>query len=284
MFPDKFKPIDLADVVGHDQIVSALLKFKKSKEIPNLMFIGQPGTGKTTLAQLFIKYLHKDSYKLNYMEINASDDNGIDVIRGKVKDFASKKSIGSEFPKVIFLDEIDKLTNPAQEALKKPMEAFSKTARFILCSNSDNIHDALKSRCIVFRFNKLKNDDIKARLHQVIDNNEINFKGNIDDVVLKSNGDLRQALNLFHASISGIEIDNNLQNYELLKLTQEKFISEILFQFDPKSIIEKLFNEVILIKNNIEAIKILAESDYRMSFQTVKTLQVLDCFLQVRNN
>ncbi len=283
MLSEKYRPKTLAEVIGRDNIIESLINFKKSKNIPNLLFIGPAGCGKTTLAQLFIKYLFKEDYKSNFLEINSSDENGIEIIRTKVKDFASKKSINSNFPRIIMLDECDRITANAQDALKKPMEAFSSTARFILCANSENIIDPIKSRCVIYRFDKLNDDVVKERLQYIIEqeNTELSEK-DISAITQNANGDMRQAINLLQSTISGVEIAENINNYKILSLDIKEFEDKILYKYDNKVIISKLFEELLKQKNNTKQINILAAADYRTSIQTVKTLQLLDCFMQLK--
>lgn len=276
---EKYRPQKFTDLYGRDDIIEALVNFKKSNNIPNILMIGPAGTGKTTLAKLWIKYLHGNNAALNSIEQNSSDDTSIDVIRTKIKDFVMKKSIGSNIPKLIFLDECDRLSSHAQCALKKIMESYS--ARFILCANTDNIDNAIKSRCICFNFNALKDEDIKNRLEQIIDLENIEVsESQLKQVIKNANGDLRQALNLLHATISGIELAEDINNYKILNLSVKEFEDSILYKYDGKKIIDKMFNEIIASKK-YDKVSILANADYRISLQTIKTLQILDAFMQI---
>jgi DNA polymerase III delta prime subunit len=276
---EKYRPQKFTDLYGRDDIIEALVNFKKSNNIPNILMIGPAGTGKTTLAKLWIKYLHGNNAALNSIEQNSSDDTSIDVIRTKIKDFVMKKSIGSNIPKLIFLDECDKLSSAAQCALKKIMESYS--ARFILCANTDNIDNAIKSRCICFNFNPLKDEDIKNRLEQIIDLENIEVsESQLKQVIKNANGDLRQALNLLHATISGIELAEDINNYKILNLSVKEFEDKILYKYEGKKIIDKMFNEIIASKK-YDKVSILANADYRISLQTIKTLQILDAFMQI---
>jgi len=277
---EKYRPKKFTDLYGRDDIVEALINFKKSNNIPNILMIGPAGTGKTTLAKLWIKYLHGNNAALNSIEQNSSDDTSIDVIRTKIKDFVIKKSIGSNIPKLIFLDECDRLSGSAQCALKKIMESHS--ARFILCANTDNIDNAIKSRCICFNFNPLKPDDVKNRLLDIIELEKIDIsEKQLNQIVKNANGDLRQALNLLHAISSGIELAEDINNYKILALSVKEFEDKILYNYQPNIILSKLYNEVIS-KKQYDKISILANADYRASLQTIKTLQILDCFIQIK--
>ncbi|HNQ19711.1 MAG TPA: AAA family ATPase [Bacteroidales bacterium] len=280
MLSEKYRPQNLADVVGRDDIVESLVKYKKSKSIPNILMIGPAGTGKTTLAKLWIKYLHGESYKLNAMELNSSDENSIEVVRTKIKEFVIKKSLGSNYPKIVFLDEADRMSLASQGALKKIMESYD--AKFILCANSDNIDAPIKSRCVVYRFNDLKDEDIEQRLKYIIEheNLEVSDK-DINKIIKNASGDMRQAINLLQSVNGGIELSEEITNYKLLDLNIKDFEDKILYKYEAKKIIEKLFNEVIKAKK-YDKISALATADYRVSLQTIKTLQVLDAFMQVK--
>jgi len=135
-----------------DNIVKRVEALTNSLNIPHLLFAGPAGTGKSTLALIVVKDLFKNNWKDNYLELNASDERGINVVREKVKNFARTKSIGNVPFKVIFLDEADALTPEAQQALRRTMENYSATCRFILsCNYSSKIIDPIQSRCAIFQ-------------------------------------------------------------------------------------------------------------------------------------
>lgn len=277
---EKYRPQKFTDLYGRDDIIEALVNFKKSNNIPNILMIGPAGTGKTTLAKLWIKYLHGESYKLNHLELNSSDENSIEVVRTKIKEFVMKKSLGSKYPKIVFLDEADRMSTASQGALKKIMESYD--AKFILCANSDNIDLPIKSRCICFNFNPLKDEDIKNRLEQIIDLENIEVsESQLKQVIKNANGDLRQALNLLHATTSGIELAEDINNYKILDLSVKEFEDNILYKYEGKKIIDKMFSEIIAGKK-YDKVSILANADYRISLQTIKTLQILDAFLEIK--
>ena len=135
IWTEKYRPLTLDDVVGQENIVKRLKAFVKNKSLQNLLFIGPAGTGKTTSAIAIARELFGEGWRQNILELNASDERGIDVIRNKVKDFARTRPLGEVSYKIIYLDESDALTQEAQQALRRTMEDYTATCRFILGAN-----------------------------------------------------------------------------------------------------------------------------------------------------
>jgi len=155
MWTEKFRPDNFSDIKGQKDIVKRIKAFVEQKNMPHLLFAGPAGVGKTTLSLVVVKQLYKDMWRENFLELNASDERGIDVVRVKVKEFARTKSIGNVPFKIIYLDECDALTKEAQQALRRTMENYTQTCRFILsCNYSSKIIEPIQSRCAVFRFSR----------------------------------------------------------------------------------------------------------------------------------
>ena len=156
IWTEKYRPKKFHEIKGQEAVVNRAEAFVKQKNMPHLLFAGPAGTGKTSLSLVIAKNLFKDSWYENFLELNASDERGIDVIRVKVKDFARTRAIGDVPFKIIYLDECDALTKEAQQALRRTMENYTQTCRFILsCNYSSKIIDPIQSRCSVFRFKPL---------------------------------------------------------------------------------------------------------------------------------
>jgi len=159
---EKYRPKKLDDVAGQSKIIERLKTYAKTKSVPHLIFAGHAGTGKTTSAIALSREVFGDTWKQNFNELNASDERGIGIIRGKIKDFARTAPIGKNRFKILFLDEADSLTNDAQAALRRTIEKYTHICRFILSANySSKIIEPIQSRCTVFRFGPIKPDDIR---------------------------------------------------------------------------------------------------------------------------
>ncbi len=204
IWTEKYRPNKFEEVFGQDEIVKRVKNLTNSLNIPHMLFAGSAGTGKSTLAIIVAKELFKEYWKENYLELNASDARGIDVIRQEVKNFARTKSLGSVPFKIIFLDEADALTKEAQQALRRTMENYTNTCRFILsCNYSSKIIDPIQSRCVVFRFKLLEFKDIEKVIKRIAENEKLNIeeKG-VKALYEGSEGDCRRAINLIQASAS----------------------------------------------------------------------------------
>ena len=211
---EKYRPEKLSDMVGQEEIVSRLQNFVDKKSLPHLLFAGPAGTGKTTAALCIARELFGNAWKQNILELNASDARGIDVIRSSsnrepsksalpsVKDYARTKPIG-DFPyKLILLDEADAMTQDAQHALRRTMEMYTHTCRFILdCNYSSRIIEPIQSRCSVFRFRRLVDKDIAAMLKKIARAEKLTLEEDaVKAIIYMSEGDMRRAINILQAA------------------------------------------------------------------------------------
>ena len=199
---EKYRPQRLDDIVGQDHIVRRLKHYVKTGSMPHLLFAGPPGTGKTTSALALSRELFGENWRHNFLELNASDERGINVIREKVKEFARTKPIGGASFKIIFLDEADALTQDAQQALRRTMEMFSNNVRFILsCNYSSKIIEPIQSRCAIFRFRPLRDEDIARRIEFIADNEGLELtEDGLQALLYVAEGDLRRAINVLQAA------------------------------------------------------------------------------------
>jgi len=209
---EKYRPKKLTDVVGQRSIVERLQAYTKTRSMPHMLFAGPAGSGKTTCAIALARELYGDSWRDNLIELNASDERGIDVERGKVKDFARAASIGGSDFKIIFLDEADALTSDAQAALRRTMERYTQTCRFILsCNYSSKIIEPIQSRCAVFRFRPLTETEVKSYLKRIASAEQVNIvEDGLTAIATLAAGDLRKATNILQVSASlGKRVDQD---------------------------------------------------------------------------
>ena len=202
---EKYRPKNLKEIAGQKDIIERLQAYAQSKNIPHLIFAGPAGTGKTTSALALAKELFGEkTWKQNFHELNASDERGIGIIRGKIKDFARTAPIGKTPFKIIFLDEADSLTTDAQAALRRTIERYSHICRFVLSVNySSKIIDPIQSRCAVFRFKPLQPDDIKTFLRKIATKEQLEITTDgLETIIFISEGDLRKAINTLQVGAS----------------------------------------------------------------------------------
>jgi len=204
IWTEKYRPEQFTEIVGQDNTIQRIESMVSSLNIPHLMFAGPAGTGKSTLALVVVKELFKDTWKENYLELNASDERGINVVREKVKDFARTKALGNVPFKVIFLDEADALTPEAQQALRRTMENYSGTCRFILsCNYSSKIIDPIQSRCAIFRFKLLEKKDIGKVIERIGQGENLTIIPEAIEAIYEgSEGDCRRAINIIQSTAS----------------------------------------------------------------------------------
>lgn len=210
---EKYRPRKLADVIGQRAIVERLSAYVKTRSMPHMLFAGPAGSGKTTCAIALARELYGEQWRDCLIELNASDERGIDIVRGKIKDFARAASFGGADFKVIFLDEADSLTSDAQAALRRTMERYTQTCRFILsCNYSSKVIEPIQSRCAVFRFKLLGEGDVKEYLSRIARAEKIDVTQDGYDAVCElATGDLRKATNILQVAASlGKKIDQDV--------------------------------------------------------------------------
>ena len=227
---EKYRPSNLSEVVGQTPITSRLKNYVKERSMPHLLFAGPAGTGKTTCALALARELFGELWKHNLHELNASDERGIDVVRGKIKEFARTAPLGEDGFKIIFLDEADALTGAAQAALRRTMEKYSRTCRFVMsCNFSSKIIDPIQSRCAVFRFRPLKSEDVERYLKFVAVKEELNIdKEAYESLTYLAQGDLRRAINgLQMAAAANVDITPDVV-YQAVAAARPEEVKEAL--------------------------------------------------------
>ena len=204
MWTEKYRPRSLDEMVDQEEIVSRLKGFVEAKNVPHCLFAGPPGTGKTTAALCLAHDLYGEGYMNYIMELNASDERGIDVVRETVKTFARTRSMGEVPFKILILDEADNMTADAQQALRRTMERYTETCRFILIANySGKIIEPIQSRCAPFRFTYLSKEQVAQRLRFIAEKENVELlDSGVDAILDVSGGDLRRAINTLQAAAS----------------------------------------------------------------------------------
>lgn len=291
MWSEKYRPATLAEMRNQADAVGRLKRFAETKAMPHCLFAGPPGSGKTTAALCLAHDLFGQRFMDAFMELNASDARGIDVIRTTVKEFARMATI-SEVPfKILVLDEADNMTADAQHALRRTMERYTDTCRFILsCNYSGKIIEPIQSRCAIFRFVPLNEEDVAGYLKTIGEKEHVRLEDSgLRALTDASEGDLRKAINTLQAAASvGKPIDENLvydvvskakpgDVQDLLETAikgdfikaREKLRSLLLQQgLSGKDILKQIHSEILRMpmpeKGKIDLIDATGEIDYRL--------------------
>lgn len=203
---EKYRPEYLREIVGNTEAVSRLMAISKVGNLPNIILSGPPGIGKTTSILCLAREMLGPNYKAAVLELNASDERGIDVVRNRIKTFAQTKvTLPPGRHKIIILDEADSMTAAAQQALRRTMEIYSATTRFALaCNNSTKIIEPIQSRCAVLRFSRLHDSEILTRLEQVAAAENVTYDASgLEAIIFIAEGDMRNALNSLQSTVSG---------------------------------------------------------------------------------
>ena len=293
---EKYRPHKLEDLILDDKSLRVVKQFKG--EIPNLLFVGSPGTGKTTLARILVN----DVLNCNYLYINASDESGIDVIRHNITNFAQTKSFDGGI-KVVILDEADGLTSQAQAALRNTMETYAKYCRFILTANyKHKIIPALQSRCQSLDLKPVIDQAVK-RCYNILQQENINIndeqKKKFVMLVKRYFPDLRKTINELQKSVIDNElcIDSNGSDSELLQkifegvqkdsLGLRKYLieNEDRFQGDYDTLLanflDYLYDQNIADMKKKEMIAIIADHLYKSAFVVDKEINAFACFISL---
>lgn len=202
IWTEKYRPKTFSQVKGQSHVVSKIEAFVKEGNMPHVLFAGPAGIGKTTLSLVIARQLFGDSWESNFLELNASDERGIDVVRVKVKDFARTRALGDVPFKIIYLDECDALTKEAQQALRRTMENYTSTCRFILsCNYSSKIIDPIQSRCAVFKFKPLSKEEVFEVVDMVVKEEGLTVSNEVKDTIFEaSGGDVRRVQNILQSA------------------------------------------------------------------------------------
>lgn len=222
---EKYRPASLKDMVGQEAILPLLRSYAEKRSMPHLLFAGPPGSGKTTAALALARDLFGDEWRQNFRETNASDERGIDTVRTSIKQYARTAPIGGVGFKILFLDEADNLTAEAQGALRRMMERYSGSCRFILsCNYSSRIIDPIQSRCAVFRFRPYAPEAVRTQVKRIAaaEGKKVSPEA-LETILSVSGGDMRRATNLLQ--LAATHADNisaeTIKEYATVPLRRE---------------------------------------------------------------
>jgi replication factor C subunit 2/4 len=228
---EKYRPQNLDDIVGNDEAVSRLRIIAQEGNMPHLILSGPPGTGKTTSVLCLARGMLGDAYKDAVLELNASDDRGINVVRQKVKTFAQKKvTLPPGVHKIVILDEADAMTTEAQQALRRIMEIYASSTRFALaCNTSSKVIEPIQSRCAVLRYSRLSDRDILKRLMEVVEKENVEYTHDgLQALMQVADGDLRNALNVLQSCSSGLGVVTGENVYKVADQPHPQIVANML--------------------------------------------------------
>ena len=299
---EKYRPSKLSEVIGQREICKRLTAYVSTKNLPNLLFAGPAGSGKTTCALAIARELFGDSYQSSFLELNSSDERGIDTVRGKIKDFARTIPVSDVPFKLLLLDEADALTTDAQQALRRTMEKYSSNTRFILSVNySSKIIEPIQSRCALFRFSRFNPEDVKSLVQRVAKSENLTLPEDAFDALLYvADGDGRKAINCLQAcAILSPKVDADViysvssrarpkEVGEMLQLAlggkfldARKLLDKLLYEYgiSGEDVVIQLFQEVsrateIDDKTKLLLIEKIGECDYRLTQGSNDRIQI----------
>eukprot|EP00906_Rhabdomonas_costata_P036261 RCo050911 len=228
---EKYRPVRMQDVVGNEEAVSRLRVIARDGNLPNVILSGPPGTGKTTSICCLARELLREQYKNAVLELNASDDRGLDVVRQKIKMFAQKKvHLPPGRHKIVILDEADSMMPQAQQALRRTMEIYSNTTRFALaCNFSNKIIEPIQSRCAILRFTRLSDQDVLERVMHVVEAEGVpHTDDGLEAILYTAEGDLRNALNNLQATFYGFGMVNAENVFKVCDQPHPVIVEEVV--------------------------------------------------------
>ena len=313
LWVEKYRPKRIADIVDQEEVKNRIMQFIKTGNMPHLLFHGPPGTGKTTMALAIAHELYGDLIHENVLELNASDERGIAVIRERVKEFARTAPMGKVPFKLVILDEADNMTSDAQQALRRLMEMYAANTRFILIANYvSRIIEPIQSRCAIFRFRPLPKEAVLARLKYIAEQENVEVTDDGLEAIWEiSQGDMRKAINTLQAAAALGKVVNAETVYKALGKISPTVIRQIIEEAlygnfsealsklyrvvkeqcaDPMDIVKMIHRELLSPMSIIKApeylktklIYLVANSHYRILRGSDELIQIAGTLAKIR--
>lgn len=263
---EKFRPQNLNEVISHENIISTLKKLIKKNQFPHLLLSGPPGTGKTSAIMACARELYGNNYSIMVLDINASEERGIEVVRNKIKNFISTKGVflnkNSSTFKLVILDEADAMTADAQSMLVSVIEKFTINVRFcLICNYIKKISPRIQSRCTIFKFSPLSKADITKKLNDISSKMNLQIsKDGIDTIIKISRGDMRKVLNILQATSMAYDVINSKNVTNCIGYPTSDHMNDILSSLLNDSY-KKCYNNVnsLISKNGYSLMDIITE-------------------------
>jgi len=276
---EKYRPERFTEIVGNEETVARLEVFSRQGNVPNVILCGPPGVGKTTTILCLARLLLGASFREAVLELNASNDRGIDVVRNKIKMFAQTKvTLPPGRHKIIILDEADSMTEGAQQALRRTMENFSKTTRFALaCNTSDKIIEPIQSRCAVIRFGKLSDAQVLAKIIDICRKENVSYsEDGLEALVYTAQGDMRQAIGNLQSTHVGFGHVNGKNVFKVCDEPHPLIIKEMI-EYCAKGDIDEAYSRM----QTLYSLGYAAEDIVSNMFRVTKTNQALPEYVKL---
>lgn len=285
---EKYRPKHIDDIIDSSYKTNTLKNLIKNDELPHLLLYGMPGCGKTTMAIAIARLLYGENFRSYILELNASDDRGIEIVRNVIPEYAKTKSDKIKF---IILDEADAMTTEAQGALRRVIEIYSKNCRFcIICNNIHSVLPGIQSRCTLMRFNALNNENMVARLEEIAAKENVNIETEGINAIIETSKDFRQMLNVFQC-LSSLYTNKMITQelvYEFTGYVPETTVKKVIaflqnnslqegYEYLQTNIKQNLWNILTL----IEAMTPLIINDVNISIE--QKTHIIEVFSKIEN-